>query len=231
MEQKTILAVGAHAGDMEISCGGVLIQEIARGSEVHLLHLSLGGRGHPLKPPDEYGAQKRQEALEFGRRTGALVHILDYADAELPDSDEARVRVAEIIRQVRPTVVIAHWRASLHPDHATAHRLTDMAVLWASLQGIGQGAAWRGVRRFLFTENWEDPEGFAPFLYVDASEFREAWRSAVRVYELFRGGVSAFDYVGYYDALGQVRGIQVGASWAQAFGVWPWAHKQRINSL
>ncbi len=51
MEKRKILAVGAHAGDMEISCGGVLIKEARAGAEVHLLHLSLGGRGHPKKSP------------------------------------------------------------------------------------------------------------------------------------------------------------------------------------
>lgn len=231
MSKKTILAIGAHAGDMEIACGGVLLKEAASGADVHLLHLSLGGRGHPQKPPDEYGPQKHMEALACARRLGATAHFLNYPDGEVPDSKEIRLAVVQVIRQTRPTVVIAHWRASLHPDHAAAHRVADMAVLWASLAGIGEGATWRGVRRFLFSENWEDPEGFAPYLYVDASEQRDGWREAVQAYELFRGGVSSFDYVGYYDALGRVRGAQVGAGWAQAFGVWPWAQKQRTDAL
>lgn len=230
-EKRRILAIGAHAGDMEIACGGVLLKEIAQGSEVHLLHLSLGGRGHPSKLPAVYDAQKKEEAIAFGQQVGASVHFLDYPDGELPDSDQAKLAVAQIIRQVRPSTVIAHWRSSLHPDHAAAHRISDVAVLWAALEGIGEGPVWRGVRRFIFTENWEDPEGFAPYLYADATEFRNAWKSAVQVYELFRGGVSSFDYIGYYDALGKVRGAQVGVGWAQAFGVWPWAQRQKVASL
>ena len=231
MEDRRILAIGAHAGDMEIACGAVLIQEAQRGAEVHLLHLSRGGRGHPHKSPQEYGPQKEREARECARRMGVQAHFTAYLDGEVPDSREAGLAVAEVVRQVRPEVVIAHWRASLHPDHAVAHRLADVGVLWAALEGIGEGPVWRGVRQFLFTENWEDPEGFSPYLYVDVTEFREAWREAVQAYELFRGGVSSFDYVGYYDALGVVRGAQVGAGWAQAFGVWPWAQRRKVSSL
>ena len=149
----------------------------------------------------------------------------------MTDSREARLAVAQKIREIRPQVVIAHWRASLHPDHTAAHRLADAGMLWAALEGIGEGPAWRGVRSFLFAENWEDPEGFEPYLYVDATEFREEWREAVKAYELFRGGVSSFPYLEYYDALGKVRGAQVGVGWAQAFGAWPWARRQRVESL
>ena len=230
-EKRTILAVGGHAGDMEISCGAVLIQEARRGADVHLLHLSRGGRGHPRKSPEEYGAQKEREALECARQMGATAHFLEYLDAEVPDSREAKLAVAQVIRQVQPTTVITHWRASMHPDHAAAHRVTDGAILWAALEGIGQGEVWRGVRRILFTENWEDPEGFAPYFYVDAGKSRQAWQEAVQAYELFRGGVSSFDYLGYYDALGKVRGAQVGVDWAQAFGIWPWAQRQKLDSL
>lgn len=231
MEKRRILAIGAHAGDMEISCGAVLIKEVNLGSEVHLLHLSRGGRGHFQKSPLEYGRQKEEEARECAQKMGADVHYLEYLDGEIPDSQEARLAVAEVIREVRPHVVIAHWRASLHPDHVVAHKLTEVAVLWAALEGIGEGPVWRGGGRLLFTENWEDPEGFHPYLYVDVTEFREAWRDAVCAYELFRGGVSSFDYVGYYDSLGKVRGTQMGAGWAQAFGVWPWAQRQKVSSL
>lgn len=230
-EPRRILAVGAHAGDMEIACGAVLLKEISLGVEVHLLHLSRGGRGHPRKSPKEYGQQKEEEAIECAQKMGAQVHFLDYLDAEIPDSRESRLAVAQIIRNVQPHALVTHWKHSLHPDHTITHHVTDTAVLWAALEDIGEGPVWRGVGRLLFTENWEDPEAFMPYLYVDTTEFREAWRSAVEAYELFRGGVSSFDYVSYYGGLGQVRGAEVRAGWAQAFGVQPWQQRQKIASL
>ncbi|MBN1877070.1 MAG: PIG-L family deacetylase [Anaerolineae bacterium] len=231
MEKRSILAIGAHAGDMEITCGGVLIKAARAGTEVHMLHLSLGGRGHPRKSPAVYGPQKEEEARECARRIGATAHFLPYQDAEVPDSDEIKIAVANVIRQVQPATVITHWRSSMHPDHAAAHRVTDIGVLWAALEGMGQGPVWRGVQRVIFTENWEDPEGFTPYLYVDVTAERDAWREAVQAYELFRGGVYAFDYLGYYTALGKVRGAQIGVEWAQAFAVWPWAQRQRVDML
>jgi LmbE family N-acetylglucosaminyl deacetylase len=226
-----ILAVGAHAGDMEITCGAVLIKEISLGAQVHLLHLTRGGRGHPQKSPQVYARQKEEEGRDCAQRMGAHAHFLEYLDGELPDSREAGLAVMDVIRQVQPDVVIGHWRASMHPDHITAHRLAETGVLWAALEGIGQGETWRGVRRLLYTENWEDPEEFVPYLYVDVAGYRAAWREAVSAYELFQGGVSSFDYMSYYEGLGQVRGAQIGAGWAQAFGVPAWAQRQKVTSL
>jgi LmbE family N-acetylglucosaminyl deacetylase len=231
MSERRILAIGAHAGDVEITCGAVLIKEAHLGTEVHLLHLSRGGRGHPGVPPEAYAPQKEEEARACARMMGAQVHFLEYRDGEVPDSREARLAVATVIREVQPQVVIGHWRTSLHPDHVVAYQLTETALLWAALPGIGEGTPWRGVRRTLFMENWEDPEGFHPYLYVGAAEYRGAWREAVQAYELFRGGVSSFDYLGYYEGLGQVRGAQAGVAWAEAFGVQPWAERQVVASL
>jgi len=53
----------------------------------------------------------------------------------------------------------------------------------------------------------------------------------VQAYELFRGGVSSFGYLGYYEGLGQVRGAQVGTEWAEAFAVPSWAERRLIASL
>ena len=228
---KRIMAIGAHAGDMEISCGAVLIKEARSGAEVHILHLSLGERGHPRRSPEDYARQKEEEALECARRMGVHVHFLRFPDGEVTDSREARLAVAQKVREIRPNLVVAHWMNSLHPDHSAAHRLADVGVLWAALEGVGEGPVWRGVGTFLFAENWEDPEGFEPYIYVEAAEFREEWREAVRAYELFRGGVSSFPYLDYYDSLGRIRGAQVGSEWAQAFGVWPWAKRRKVKSL
>jgi hypothetical protein len=44
---RTILAIGAHAGDMELTAGAVLLKQRQLGDRVVLLHLSLGEHGNP----------------------------------------------------------------------------------------------------------------------------------------------------------------------------------------
>src|SRR5437763_13120663 len=82
-QPKTILAVGAHAGDMELTAGAVLLEQRAQGDRVVLLHLSLGEGGNPKLSPDAYGAQKHREALAAASAMGAEVIFGPYRDGEI----------------------------------------------------------------------------------------------------------------------------------------------------
>src|SRR3954467_2702797 len=86
---KTILAVGAHAGDMELTTGLLLLKQRQLGDRVVLLHLSLGERGNPKFAAAAYGAQKRREAEAAARVLGAEVIFGPYRDGEVPNAEEA----------------------------------------------------------------------------------------------------------------------------------------------
>src|SRR5690349_18496289 len=56
--QRTILAIGAHAGDMELTTGALLIKQHKAGDRVVILQMTLGEGGNPKMTPAAYGAQK-----------------------------------------------------------------------------------------------------------------------------------------------------------------------------
>ncbi len=231
-ERKTVLAIGAHAGDMEVSCGAVLYKHAQQGDRVVLLHLTLGEGGNPRMTPAAYGEQKRREAEAIARAMGAEVLFGPYRDGELPVSDEARLFVADAIRTVKPTHIVTHWRNSIHKDHAAAYVLTMDAVLLASLESVDTGhERHRGVRAIYFTENWEDPEGFAPYFLVDVSAQLNAWQSWITTYEFIKGGISSFAYLDYYTALARVRGAVAGTTYAVAFDVDPFEKRRVVGEL
>lgn len=230
--QQTILAVGAHAGDMELTCGALLAKESQRGTRVVLLHLTLGERGNPRMTPDAYGAQKRREATEAAGVLGGEVIFGPYRDGELPNNDEARLYVARVIRDVRPTNVITHWRTSMHKDHEAASAIVRDAVLLASLEGaLPSPSQWRGVRSVWYAENWEDATGFSPYVYVDVSGQLPRWREAVTKYEFVRGGISSFAYLDYYAALATVRGAEARKSQAVAFDIEPYGKRRVLDNV
>lgn len=229
---RTILAVGAHAGDMELTCGALLAKQRSLGDRIVLLHLTLGEGGNPKLTPEEYGRQKRREAAEAAAALGAEVLFGPYPDGDLPDNRDARKYVAEVIRQVKPTNIITHWRESLHKDHAAASAITRDAVLLASLPGVKRTEpAWRGVRSIWFAENWEDAPEFSPYLYVDVTGFLPQWREAVTKYEFVRGGISTFAYLDYYSALATVRGAEARKSQAVAFDIEPWGKRRILDEI
>jgi LmbE family N-acetylglucosaminyl deacetylase len=175
---------------------------------------------HPKLSPDVYGMQKRREALAAATAMGAEAIIGPYHDGEIPNSEEARRYVADVIRQVRPTTVITHWRESIHKDHSTTHAIVKDAMLLASLEGVRTDhAPYRGVRGVWYAENWEDADDFKPYLYVDVTGLMAKWREVVSSYEFVRGGISSFAYLDYYTALATVRGADARKGQAVAFDV------------
>lgn len=230
--ERTILVVGAHCGDAEISAGAILAKHKRLGDRTAILHLTLGEGGNPKMSPQAYGEQKRREALEAAKALGAEVYFGPYRDGELPNDEAARRYVAEVIRQVRPTHVITHWKNSIHRDHSNTWAIVNDAVLLASLEGVKTDhPRWRGVRGVYYAENWEDPEGFQPYIFIDVSEDLAAWKAAVEKYEFIRGGISAFPYLDYYEALARVRGAVAGCRYAVALDVDGFSKKRVLESL
>lgn len=230
--QRTFLAIGAHAGDMEITAGALLLKQHELGDRIVLLHLTLGEGGNPRMSPEQYGEQKRREAKEVAGALGAEVMFGPYHDGEIPDDEAARRYVADVIRQVKPTNIITHWRRSIHKDHAATSAIVDDAVLLASLEGVKTAhAAYRGVRGIWYAENWEDPESFHPYMYVDVSGFIPRWREAVSKYEFIHGGISGFRYLDYYTALATLRGAEARREAAVAFDIDDMGKRRVLDSV
>ncbi|HEY7408718.1 MAG TPA: PIG-L family deacetylase [Gemmatimonadaceae bacterium] len=230
-QPRTILAIGAHAGDMELTAGAVLLEQRQLGDRIVVLHLSLGERGNPRLEAAAYARQKRTEAEAAARILGADVLFGPFRDGEVPNNDDARRYVADVIRQVRPTLVITHWRESIHRDHAATHAIVVDAVLLAAIDGGKAGDPPHRGTRVWYAENWEDAEEFTPYLYVDVGDQMTKWRELVSSYEFVRGGISSFAYLDYYTSLATVRGAEARRRQAVAFDIDPLGKKRVLDSV
>ena len=231
-QPRTILAIGAHAGDMELTAGQVLIKQRKKGDRVVILHMTLGEGGNPKLAPASYGAQKRREALAADAIIGAESIFAPFRDGEVPNDEATRIYVANVIRQVKPSVIITHWHKSIHKDHSNTSLIVQDAVLLASLEGVVTGTpAHRGIRGIWYAENWEDAEDFQPFVSVDVSDERDQWRDAVTKYEFVGGKISSFRYLDYYDALAVVRGAVAGKMRAISFNIDAFGKRRVLDSL
>lgn len=231
-QPRTILAIGAHAGDMELTAGQVLIRQRKKGDRIVILHMTLGEGGNPRMSPAIYGAQKRREALAADSLIGAESIFAPYRDGEVANDESTRRYVANVIRQVKPSVIITHWQKSIHRDHSNTSLVVQDAVLLASLEGVVTAApAHRGIRGVWYAENWEDAENFQPFISVNVSDEREQWRQAVSQYEFVRGGISTFPYLDYYDALAVVRGAMAGRGRAVSFNIDAFGKRRILDSI
>ncbi len=215
-EKLHIAAFGAHAGDVEFTCAHVLAKYAMHGHRATIVHVTLGEAGHPGMSRQDYAEQRKVETRAAAEILGAEVRYMPYADGELTASPETELAVCDRIRELKPDIVLTHWRGSLHQDHVLTHHLVTRAVLLARLDSVRRDLPPHAVGSVYFAENWEDPQDFVPEVYVDIEESYERWLEAANRHALFRGEVVRFPYQEYYKALARVRGAESGCQHAIA---------------
>ncbi|NQX70043.1 GlcNAc-PI de-N-acetylase [Paenibacillus ferrarius] len=217
-EKLTILAIGGHVGDMELTAGGLLASHSLKGDRIVTLALTAGERGVPAgRDRMEYREQKVNEAKGFAEMLGGESFVFDIPDGELQDNDEMRFRVCDVIRQVRPNVLITHFKNSMHKDHMTTHRIVNDARFYAGLSSFERELPAHFASRLYYAENWEDAVDYKPYIYVDFSEEAyDLWVKAVSLH-WFVTGSKSFPYLEYYKHLVRVRGIEARKQYAQTF--------------
>jgi LmbE family N-acetylglucosaminyl deacetylase len=116
---RRVLAIGCHADDIEIGCGGTLLSltRTIPGLEVDWVVLAA---------PRERGDEARASASDFLTAAGtARIEVHDFRDGFLPYvGGEVKERFEDLKARVDPQVVLTHTRADLHQDHRLACELT-----------------------------------------------------------------------------------------------------------
>ncbi|WP_442601774.1 PIG-L deacetylase family protein [Paenibacillus sp. KN14-4R] len=219
-EKLTILAIGGHVGDMELTAGGVLASHSLMGDHIVTLALTAGERGVPAgQDMAEYRAQKVNEAKAFADMLGGESIVFEIPDGELADSEEMRYRVCDVIRQVRPNIIITHFKNSMHKDHMTTHRIVNDARFFAGLGSFARELPAHFASKLYYAENWEDAVDYRPYVYVDFSqEAYDLWLKALSLH-WFVTGSKSFPYLEYYKHLARVRGIEARKQYAETFMV------------
>lgn len=119
-----ILAVGAHPDDLEILCAGTLAKYAERGDQVFMAISTNGEVGSSTLSKAEIARVREAEARASAAIIGAELLWLGYPDEFLYENEETRLRYIDLVRTVRPDVVIAHDPINdYHPDHLTTGQL------------------------------------------------------------------------------------------------------------
>jgi bacillithiol biosynthesis deacetylase BshB1 len=131
-----ILAIAAHRDDVEQTCGGTLLKMAQRGHRTGILDLTrgeMGTRGTAI--------ERAQEAAEAARILQVSWRgALDIPDSRVENTWENRLKVARVIRELRPRVVILPYWQGRHPDHYTTSTLGYEACFLAGLSKLDLSA-------------------------------------------------------------------------------------------
>jgi LmbE family N-acetylglucosaminyl deacetylase len=115
----TMLALGAHADDIEIGCGGTLmrLQQLYKGLHVHWFVIGC---------EDEARAREAERSAHALLGTEAVdVRLGRHPDAFFPyHGGEVKRDFERLKAEVEPAVIFTHYRHDLHQDHRLVCELT-----------------------------------------------------------------------------------------------------------
>ena len=215
--EKTILAIGAHVGDMELSAGGMLASEAINGNRIILCSLTAGEKGKPAGVSvEDYKKQKIRES-EAGAYLlgGKSIVFSDNEDGLLTEDEKTVWSLVDIIRREKPDIIVTHWRNSIHKDHEACSRIVSLARYYAS-NSFDRELPPYPVSKLIYAENLEDRKDFFPFIYVDISKGYNLWKELVHIHR-FAFTSTDHRYWEYYDALSIIRGEESRYSRAEAY--------------
>jgi N-acetylglucosamine malate deacetylase 1 len=210
-----LLAFGAHPDDIEFGCGGIVARETGAGRPARFVVCSRGESGSQGTP--------RQRAAEAKKSAALLGATLEFAeldgDARLEVKPAHALRLAAIIRRVRPAVVFApSLGENQHPDHPRLGQLVRAACRLARYGGLAElrsrPAHAVGQLFFYAVTPEAEPPGAQPVLIdLSAPGLVAAWTEAMNAHAT---QVHARPYVELQLARARVHGLRAGVEYAQA---------------
>jgi len=230
--KKHIMAIGAHIGDAELTCGKTLATHAINGDDITVVAVTAGERGAPPgRDQQEFKDYNIQCAKDFATALGGEFFCLGYPDGEAPDNEELRYAICDLIRVRKPDVVMTHWTHSMHKDHIVTAKAVLDGIFYAALRGFerigpdGNSLPTHWAKGPYYAENWEDATGFEPYIFIDVSKGYDLWYEHIQKLWLTNNS-PWFKYLTYYDALSKMRGTLVKKERAECFAVQP--HTKRV---
>ncbi len=210
------LAVGTHPDDVEIGVGGTLATLIGQGRSCAVVDLTNG-------EPTPYGSPQTRAAET--EKAGAIIGLkqrimLGLPNRWLTDSAEARVKVAEAYRTLKPKVLfLPHWEDA-HPDHVQSSRISQAARFISKYTKTDMaGDPFYPPRVFYYFCSHLKKQAAPTFVFDVSDGFGQKIR-ALRAYhsQFFAGGADkGEEFIRRLEAQAAYFGGLVGARYGEPF--------------
>lgn len=230
-----ILAIGCHPDDIEVACAGTLARYVREGHKVTVCHVANGNLGHTVIQPDELRVMRAAEAQRAGALAGIRVVSCDVGDILVcAGQKNQRDKVVDVIRQVRPDVIITHSPNDYMPDHLAVSRLVFDASFAASVPHYETAVPGAASLTPLYYMDTLAGVGFLPTEYVDISETIELKLEMLECHQSqlkWMRDHDGIDFAEFVRTCARFRGLQCGVGYAEAFTqcpAWPKLTPKRL---
>jgi LmbE family N-acetylglucosaminyl deacetylase len=166
-----VLAIGAHADDVELGCGGTLLRFRDEGHELTIYTVTNSAYSAPDGTPIRSAETARQEAENAAKQLRARLVVGDLDCFKLNGSDALNSSVAGVVQSIKPDLILTHWAGDPHADH----RAVALATLHSARSASGI---------LSYVPNWQSGEElFDGRFYVDISNTLEEKLKVIALYE------------------------------------------------
>ena len=175
------LAIGVHPDDVELSCSGVIINEVKAGKKVAIVDMTQGELGTRGTVDSRY-----QEAATAAMIMGVQAREnLKMRDGFFVNDEENKLKLITAIRKYQPEIIFANALEDRHPDHGRAGKMIAECAFLAGLSKIETKdeagrvqEKWKPAYVLHYIQDWFREPDFI----VDISDVFEQRMEAIAAY-------------------------------------------------
>ncbi|WP_031495661.1 PIG-L deacetylase family protein [Bryobacter aggregatus] len=222
-----ILAIHAHPDDIEILAGGAFALLARAGVSLTFCTMTPGDCGSAEMGPEEIAALRRVEAATAAMMLGADYICAEYRDMRVFNDEAGREKMTQLLRRVRPDIVITANTPDYHCDHEATHLLVRDACFGASTPNYvpGEHPALDHIPHLYFMDSTSgidrDGNTLRPEFLVDVAETIEMKAALIGCHESQRAWLKKQhgldDYVDSSIRWTAGRGALAGLAYAEGF--------------
>lgn len=221
-----IVSIHAHPDDAEILAAGTLALLANQDNKVTIVTMTPGDKGSDTLPPEEIGAIRRMEAMTAASLIGADYLCAEYRDLEIFNDHPSRQKMTEVLRMLKPDIVIT----SAPSDYLCDHEMTSILVRDSLFAAINpnyrtHSAPLKGIPHLYYMDPIEgldrDHRRVVPDFIVDVGSTFQTKREMLaahasqREWLLRQHGMD--DYLLSMESWTKFRGSELGLDYGEGF--------------
>jgi LmbE family N-acetylglucosaminyl deacetylase len=224
---KTVLSLGAHPDDAEFFCAGTLALLHKKGWQVHIATMTPGDCGTVEYTRQEISRIRRAEAAKGASILGGNYHCLECDDIFIVYDRPALLKAIELVRKVRPSIVLTCSPADYMVDHEMASKIAQTACFACGVVNVETP----GVEPFEpipYLYYFDPADGkdklgtqIKPSTIVDVTSVMQTKEKMLCCHQSQRNWLLKHhgmdNYVIAMKKLGEKRGEQIGSRFAEGF--------------
>lgn len=144
-ERRVVMALVAHPDDVEFYMAGTLLLLRGAGYEAHYMTLASGSCGSVQYSAAKTRAIRRKESQRAAAILGAQFHPSLADDLEIFYEIKLLRRLAAVVREVNPTILLVHSPEDYMEDHTNSCRLAVTAAFARGMPNFRTVPARRAV--------------------------------------------------------------------------------------